>query len=77
MIITVEHSAVLRLKNIKSRGELNVPEDITITALLNRLGIQAGQHKYLLTYVNGTKRGLNHILHDGDALQLFLPIGGG
>jgi sulfur carrier protein ThiS len=75
--ITVEHSAVLKLKNIQNRGEINLPEDITIAALLNRLGVQAGQHKYLLTYVNGKKRGLNHMLQDGDALQLFLPIGGG
>jgi len=77
VIITVEHSAVLKLKNIQNRGEINVPEDITVAALLIRLGVQAGQHKYLLTYVNGTKRGLSHILHEGDALQLFLPIGGG
>lgn len=77
MIITVEHSAVLKLKNIQNRDEINVPEDATIAALLNRWGVQAGQHKYLLTYVNGKKRGLSHILHEGDALQLFLPIGGG
>jgi len=77
VIITIEHSAVLKLKNIKNRGETSVPEDITIAALLNRLGVQAAQHKYLLPYVNGTKRGLNHILHEGDAVQLFLPIGGG
>jgi sulfur carrier protein ThiS len=75
--ITVEHSAVLKLKNIQNRGAINLPEDITVAALLTRLGIQAGQHKYLLTYINGEKRGLNHLLHDGDALQLFLPIGGG
>ena len=77
MIITVAHSAVLKLKNVQNRGEITVPEDITIAALLNRLGVQAAQHKYLLPYVNGTKRGLSHILHEGDALQLFLPIGGG
>jgi len=77
VIITVEHSAVLKQKNIQNRGEMEVPEDITIAALLKRLGIQAGQHKYLLTYVNGKKRGLSHNLQDGDALQLFLPIGGG
>jgi sulfur carrier protein ThiS len=77
VIITIEHSAVLKLKNIRNRGEMEVPEDITIAALLTRLGVQPGQHKYLLTYVNGMKRGLNHLLLDGDAVQLFLPIGGG
>jgi len=77
VIITVEHSAVLKLKNVQNRGEMELPTDITIAALLNRLGIQAGQHKYLLIYVNGKKRSLSHILQDGDALQLFLPIGGG
>jgi len=77
VIITVEHSAVLKLKNIKNRGEISVPEHTAIEALLSRLGVQAGHHKYLLAYVNGMKRSLSHILHDGDALQLFLPIGGG
>ena len=77
MIITVEHSAVLKLKNIRNRGEIDVPENITISALLNRWGVSAGQHKYLIAYVNGKKRGLSHTLNDGDALQLFLPIGGG
>ena len=77
MIITVEHSAVLKLKNIRNKGEIQVPEDISIAALLSRLGVQTGQHKYLLIYVTGKKRSLSHLLQDGDALQLFLPIGGG
>jgi sulfur carrier protein ThiS len=77
VIITVEHSAVLKLVNIQNSGEMEVPEDITISALLMRLGIQEDQHKYLLIYVNGKKGGLSHNLQEGDALQLFLPIGGG
>ncbi|UCF97033.1 MAG: MoaD/ThiS family protein [Spirochaetaceae bacterium] len=75
--ITVECSPILKLKDIQNRGEIKVPADTSITTLLDRLGVPTGQHRYLLVYANGRKQGLNYIVQNGDALQLFLPIGGG
>jgi sulfur carrier protein ThiS len=77
VIVTIKHSAVLKLKDLPNRGEVELPEGITIAELLRKLGIQTAQQKYLIIYVNGNKRGLGHRLQDGDAVQLFLPIGGG
>jgi hypothetical protein len=44
---------------------------------LGQLGVPGNQQRYLLVYANGKKQTLSYTLHDGDAVQLYLPIGGG
>ncbi len=77
MKIVLQRSAVLKLANVKSVGEVEVPHDTSIGGLLSSLGVREEQHKYLLCYVNGKKKSLSCVLQEGDRLQLFLPIGGG
>jgi sulfur carrier protein ThiS len=75
--ITLQHSPILKLKNLDSNGELTLSDGTTIRALLGRLGIPDGQQRYLIVYANGKKQTLSYTLEHGDAVQLFLPIGGG
>jgi sulfur carrier protein ThiS len=75
--ITVQHSPILKLKGNTPDGRLEVPAGTTVQALLGRLGVPDGQQRYLLVYANGKKQSLNYTLRRDDAVQLFLPIGGG
>jgi len=75
--ITLNHSPILKLKDLTERGEVEVSAGTTVQALLGRLGVPDTQQRYLLVYVNGEKQTLSYTLRQGDALQLYLPIGGG
>jgi sulfur carrier protein ThiS len=75
--VIVQHSPILKLEGLDKSGSLEVPAGTTIQALLGRLGIPDNQKRYLLVYANGKKQTLSYTLRQDDALQLFLPIGGG
>jgi sulfur carrier protein ThiS len=75
--ISVNHSPILKLKGLAQNGEVEIPAGSTVQALLGRLGVPDTQQRYLLVYVNGGKQTLSYTLRQADALQLFLPIGGG
>ena len=77
MNITLHHSPILKLKGLDGSGSVEVDAGTTVKALLGRFAIPAGQQRYLLIYANGKKQTLSYTLRDGDAVQLFLPIGGG
>jgi sulfur carrier protein ThiS len=75
--ITLEHSPILKLKETAQTGRIEVPAGTTAGELLALLGIPSDHHRYILVYANGRKQGLGYVLRQGDAVQLFLPIGGG
>jgi sulfur carrier protein ThiS len=75
--IIVNHSPILKLKGLGAGGELEVAAGTTVAALLGRLGVPGTQQRYLLVYVNGRKQTVSYALQQDDAVQLFLPIGGG
>jgi sulfur carrier protein ThiS len=75
MTITVKHSPLIKLKGCS--GEMKISTGTTVGALLKALGVAEKQQKYLVVTVNGGKQGLSYMIQDNDALQLFLPIGGG
>jgi sulfur carrier protein ThiS len=75
--VTVRHSPILKVKGISQEGRLEVPAGTTAGALLERLGIPSNQQRYLIIYANGRKQSLSYTLRQDDAVQLFLPIGGG
>jgi sulfur carrier protein ThiS len=75
--ITVRHSPILKVEGISQGGRFEVPAGCTVGSLLERLGIPANQQRYLIVYANGGKKTSSYVLRQDDAIQLFLPIGGG
>jgi sulfur carrier protein ThiS len=58
-----------------SEGEINLPEATTVAGLLNMLDIPPDEVK--LIFVNGKRVGQDQLLHEGDRIGLFPPVGGG
>lgn len=54
---------------------LDLPNDATIMHMLDALKLP--YHSTWLIGVNDTVVDLEHALHDGDPIELMLPIGGG
>jgi sulfur carrier protein ThiS len=75
--IILQHSPILKVWEISQNGRVQIPAGSTVSVLLGRLGIPANQQRYLIVYANGSKQSLSYILRENDAVQLFLPIGGG
>jgi len=78
MRITVKLYATLRQfrPNAPRSGlALDLPAGSTIEALLPRLGLPDGVA--LVAMVNDKVEGLEHVLADGDVLNLFPPVAGG
>jgi sulfur carrier protein ThiS len=77
MTISLRYSPILKLEGPDESGKVETAAGTTVKDLLGRLGIPDGQQRYLLVYANDRKQTLSYTLRDGDAVQLFLPIGGG
>jgi sulfur carrier protein ThiS len=75
--ITVQHSPILKVEGISQGDRFEVPAGSTVGSLLDRLGIPTNQQRYLIVYANGGKKTSSYLLKQDDAIQLFLPIGGG
>ena len=58
-----------------SSGFHDVAEGTTVLALIQDLGIP--QEAVKLVFINGKKAGTDQVLHQGDRLGLFPPVGGG
>jgi molybdopterin synthase sulfur carrier subunit len=56
-------------------AEREVPTGTTVGQLVGLLGVP--QEEATLRFVNGRHAALEDEVHDGDALALFPPIGGG
>ena len=56
-------------------ASLALPDDATIVQLLDALSLP--YHDTWLIGVNDAIVDIDHALHDGDAVELMLPIGGG
>ena len=54
---------------------LEVPEQTTVGQLLDHLHLPADEVK--IVFVNNTVRETGHVLHDGDEMGIFPPVGGG
>jgi len=75
--ITLQHSPILKVREISQNGRVEVSAGTTTGALLEALGIPPNQQRYLIVYANGRKQPLSYTLRQDDVVQLFLPIGGG
>ena len=54
---------------------LTLPDDATVAQLVQRLDLPNEQVKVI--FVNGTIRGRDCALNDGDEIGIFPPVGGG
>lgn len=77
MKVTVEYTGVLDIKAIPSGGAVELPAGSTVSALLERLGIQTGHRKFITPLVNNAKARNSAVLSEGDRVYLLLPVGGG
>jgi molybdopterin converting factor small subunit len=74
MTILVKVYATLR-KYTGGEGTFYVDEAETVMDILDKLGVPPKDVKNVI--VNGRKRGVDHLLADGDRVALFPPIAGG
>ncbi|HOW98159.1 MAG TPA: MoaD/ThiS family protein [Kiritimatiellia bacterium] len=77
MNVTVEYTGVLDIKTVPSGGVLELPPGATVSALLERLGIDPAHRKYITPLVNNAKAKNSTTLVEGDRIYLLLPVGGG
>ncbi len=54
---------------------VELPDGVTVGQLIEHLRLPAGEVKVI--FVNGTVRGEEHALSDGDKVGVFPPVGGG
>lgn len=58
-----------------SATEFAIEEGTTIGQLIDRLDISPSEAK--LIFVNGVRKELNTVLHGGERVGIFPPVGGG
>ena len=79
MVIRVKLFATLRRHyphlGIGEAMSVEVAEGTTVGQLLDHLRLPADEVKMI--FVNSIVRGTEHLLHDGDELGIFPPVGGG
>ena len=66
--------ATLR-KDKFNESELEVNDSLNILSLVKSIGLD--QKEIAIIFVNGKHADFNTILHDGDEIAFFPPIGGG
>lgn len=59
----------------KGAFDIEVPYDATLEDVVRVLGLPAAEVK--VTFVNGRTEALSHVLHEGDEVGIFPPLGGG
>lgn len=77
MKVTVNHTAHLKLKGVEPGRAVEMEANTSIADLLRRGGVLETHLQFVMPYVNGKEVRIHHVLHDGDELKLFLPVGGG
>lgn len=55
--------------------DLEVPDGATLDDVVRMIGLPAAEVK--VTFVNGRAEALSHVLHEGDEIGIFPPLGGG
>ena len=77
MKITLTYNGVLEIKPFDRGTELELPEGTTVEQVLDLCEIQKNHQAFVLASVAGKELKKGSVLHDGDTLMLFLPLGGG
>ena len=77
MKVRLHYPAQMGIEGLKSGGAVELHDNVTIEELLQSLNLKKEQLRYVLVYVNGERKGTNHMLSHNDELKLYLPVGGG
>ena len=75
MIVIVEVHHYLKKSGDVNAYDLDLPEGKKVFDVINSLSLRPGE--VWLSVVNGELVEKDHLLHDGDRLSLYPPIGGG
>ena len=77
MKIRLHYPALMEIDRVKSGSDVEVHDSATIEELLGSLALSKKHMRYILSYVNGERKGMSHRLCHNDELKLYLPVGGG
>lgn len=77
MIVHLEYTAVLAIREPASGSALDIPDNSSVRDLLTRLAIPADHQKYVVTFINQRQARPADRLRGGDRVFLSLPVGGG
>ncbi len=54
---------------------MEIPDNSNVLYVLNKLGIK--ERSYIMILINLKRSWFESVLHDGDELSIFAPVGGG
>lgn len=77
MKIYLEYVAMLVVHEARSGGTLDLPEEATVTDLLNQLRLSPAHQRVVTAFINERRVRSTARLSDGDRVFLGLPMGGG
>jgi molybdopterin converting factor small subunit len=77
MTIRVEYMGFFKIEHVPNNSTVEVPENTTVDALLDRFQVKKEARKYMVPVVNRARKQFDHVLTEGDSLFLYFPVGGG
>jgi len=77
MKVTIEYMGFLDIPGTPNRSEVALPEEQTVQALLDKIGVKEQDRTFLVPIVNRKRKDFATKLQDGDSLFLYYPVGGG
>ncbi len=77
MNITLTYNGVMQIRRFKRGEKIDVPDGATVTDVMTLCEIRTDHQKYIIPFINSRESRSSTVLHDGDELSLFLPLGGG
>ncbi len=75
--ILVSFAGTIYIEGLKSGDNVEIENNITISAFLLSKGLAPHHLKLVIPVVNGEEQPLDYILKNNDKLNLFMPVGGG
>lgn len=75
VVVKLYGNLIKYLPEKRETAEIHVPDGTTAAALLARLAIP--DDKVWMSAINDTVVDGSAVLHDGDILEVFEPVGGG
>jgi len=77
MKIRISFSKLLKLGGYENNSLIEVPDECTVGALLEYLGVPRIRRRSLLVYINDEPNWNSTIIKENDSVGIFTIIGGG
>ena len=77
MKVTLTYNGVMQIPRFKRGEQIDLPDGATAADVMTLCEIRPDHQKYIIPFVNSQESRVRTVLHDGDELSLFLPLGGG